>query len=293
MITAQIVADSRNPIGKRITSYLLKYPRFIHSELMTHRMLSRNAASSRAIPVKRMIQAVRDDPAMPEWWGATQQGMKAKAEVDNIPEVADAWFNGRLAATALSQDLFDLGLHKQIANRVMEPWSHILVLVTATDFDNFFSLRAHPDAQPEFQVLAYRMLDLYLKYTPVDLHWSDWHLPFGDQMPAGLSEQDQIKVATARAARLSYVTLDTGEINVPKDLEFHDWLAEAGHWSPFEHPAQADENVTRSGNFSEGWRQYRKDFQTENRKDVDLEAVMAAKPDWIKIDDHSSPVTAS
>ena len=133
-ITAEIVADSISPRGKRITSVKLCYPRFIHAELMTHRVFSRNASSSRAIPVKRMIAYLRSTPAMPVFWGSNQAGMQAGEELapGDIEACRMVWLAGMQSAIATAQRLMDLGLHKQIANRVLEPWAHINVLVTAT-----------------------------------------------------------------------------------------------------------------------------------------------------------------
>lgn len=168
MIKTSILADSVNPSGVRLTTFLLTYPRFIHSEFMTHRVFSRNAASSRAIPVKKMIRAVLDTPAMPVRWGATQKGMQASKDLTGWRKAMCrwVWLRGRDLAVLVARTLLFLRLHKQIANRVLEPWSHITVLATASDLQNFFALRAHKDAQPEFQVLAFSMLADYLTSTP-------------------------------------------------------------------------------------------------------------------------------
>lgn len=293
MITAEIIADSINPRGVRLTSWLLTYPRFIHAEFMTHRSFSRNAASSRAIPIKKMIEDVEQNPAWPEYWGANQSGMQSRSPLSPMAQDACRARLDRLrheAAHAV-EDVSFWSLHKQIANRYIEPWAHITVLATATDagLGNFFALRAHPDAQPEIQVLAYRMLAKYLAAEPALLEWGEWHIPFGDRMPEPLSEWDQIAVATARAARISYKTFD-GEIDVAKDLELHDRLAKSGHWSPFEHCAEAtpDSDPERFSNFdfggsASGWRQYRKLFEGE-MKEPDLQEVLASKPDWVTIE---------
>ena len=211
-VTVEMVADSVNPEGKRIMSMLWTYPRFIHAEIMTHRALSRNAASSRAIPGKKVIEAVRENPARPEWWGKAQGGMQADDRFepgsDEEARLLDEWEfmreltigGGEYVAVPVGllrqasgaadmemplwqlmeelhkcrpilgvQGLMEMGLHKQIANRPLEPWFHITVLVTATEWDNFYGLRAHKDAQPEFQVLAYRALDTMLRSTPIGI----------------------------------------------------------------------------------------------------------------------------
>jgi thymidylate synthase ThyX len=257
MITAKIVADSNNTEirNKRITSFVLTYPRFIHSELMTHRMFSRNAASSRAIPISKFIEDVLTDPALPIHWGANQKGMQADIEVDETTKIKamQIWNEARDSAVSHAKQLNDLGIHKQIANRLMEPFFHITTLVTATEYENFFKLRAHSAAQPEIRELAYKMQDALKESTPENKIEGEWHIPFGDKFTAGLSIEQKLKVATARAARVSYKTFD-GEINYDKDYSLHDQLLKEGHYSPFEHCAQANSGV--HANFSQ-WKSYR------------------------------------
>lgn len=136
----------------------------------------------------------------------------------------------------------------------------VTVLVTATEWQNFFKLRCHPDAQPEMQKLAYEMRDAMEASVPAFLNPGEWHIPFGDKCE-GLSNEERLKVATARAARVSYQTFD-GQINYQKDFDLHDSLAASGHWSPFEHTAVALKGDVDIGNFR-GWKQYRKFFQGE------------------------------
>ena len=283
-IEAKIICDSINPAGKRITSFLVTYPRFIHAEIMTHRALSRNAASSRAIPTEKILKAVKENPAMPEWWGANQSGMQAKEELPlecRIPAMHAIKGLGRISSEIV-RELNELGLHKQIANRYLEPWFHITVLITATEWQNFFGLRAHPDAQPEFQVLAYRMLDAYLKNKPTKLEWGDWHLPFASRDEFS-NLQDAIFHSVACAARTSYTTHE-GEYTPEKQAALVQKLASAGHWSPFEHQAQAASLVFKnSSNFKGGWLQYRTTFPNQNRANVDLTEIMKTKPNWIKL----------
>ncbi len=266
MIKASIVSDSISPIGQRITTFLLTYPRFIHSELMTHRDFSRNAASSRAIPVEKMIDRITQEPATPVFWGKNQRGMQAAEPLTDIDKqlAQDEWNAAMLSAVKHARKMLELGVHKQIANRLVEPFMHITTLVTATQYANFFNLRAHKDAQPEFQELAFQMLELYKDNKPEAKEAGDWHLPFADKyLTEGLTTAELLKIVTARAARLSYLTFE-GDIDHQKDYELHDRLAESGHWSPFEHAAQALRYTERSGNFV-GWKPYRKDFVSENR----------------------------
>lgn len=296
MISAEILLDSINPNGDRLTSWILKYPRMIHSEFMTHRVASRNAASSRAIPIEKMIKAVEDNPAEFEYYGANQKGMQARGEIS--PEAKararELWLQGAKDAIALARELAKTGLHKQNCNRVLEPYAHMVVLATINDYHNFFKQRAHPDAQPEFMVLAYRMLDKFLKSDPVRRNWGDWHVPFGDRIPEGFEfPTDHLRIATARSARLSYATFD-GDINPAKDFELHDDLLNNHHWSPFEHCAKAEEPLTvhpdglcewiDQGNFH-GWTQYRKTFPQENvylSRDQ-LRELLDQRPEWVTL----------
>jgi thymidylate synthase ThyX len=256
---------------------VLTYPRFIHSEVMTHRVFSRNAASSRAIPINKMIDDIKQCPARPVHWGRNQKGMQANESLsrDEALRAIALWDGACKVNIETVQKMVELGVHKQVANRLLEPFAHMTTLVTATDFDNFFSLRADPDAQPEFQVLAFTALDGYLNSTPKPLAPGEWHIPFGDRMPEGLELADRLKIAVARAARVSYKTFD-GQINPVEDYRLHDRLAESGHWSPFEHVAECSETRIRSGNFI-GWSQYRKRFMNENRLGADLRLIASRR----------------
>lgn len=150
-IAAKVICDSFDKrMNTRITSMELEYPRFIHAEFMTHRKFSRNASSSRAIPVAKMIQAVINNPAMPIHWGKNQAGMQAHEELDDSAKesVERLWLDAKDCAVQVAKEMNDLGAHKQIVNRILEPFTHIHVIVTATDFANFFALRDHEDAQP-------------------------------------------------------------------------------------------------------------------------------------------------
>lgn len=265
LIEAKIICDSINQADERITSFIVTFPKFILAEFNTHRMISRNSASSRAIPVKAFIDKVVNTPFVPNYLGKAGKGMQAAEEISDEQrnKVLEIWLNARDNGLKSVDELLALGLHKQLANRIIELWAYTTVLCTATEWENFFSLRAHADAQPEFQELAYKMLDAYNLSEPQSLYSDEWHIPFGDRVDK-LAISDKLKVATARAARVSYETFD-GEIDYQKDFDLHDKLKESGHWSPFEHAAQADPN-NKWGNFK-GWKQYRKLFNTENRSD--------------------------
>jgi thymidylate synthase ThyX len=280
MIEAKIVADSITVDGNRIISYILTYPRFIHSELMTHRMFSRNAASSRAIPIEKMIDRILNEPAGPVYWGKNQKGMQAGEELTSveIEKAIKIWIASSKRQVKYARLLSKLGVHKQIANRLLEPFAHMTTLVTSTEWGNFFNLRAHPEAQPEFQELAYEMLELHVDHQPALKKPGEWHLPFADKyISEGLSEEELLKITTARAARTSYMNFE-GNIEHEKDYDLHDKLMLSGHWSPFEHPAQAPEkgDCKFYGNFR-GWIPYRKRFISENKTQFDPQGLLSRR----------------
>jgi thymidylate synthase ThyX len=268
-IEAKIICDSQAfTAGPRLTTFVLRYPRFIHAEFMTHRMFSRNASSSRAIPIEKMIEIIINDPAMPIYWGKNQSGMQAKEELDaeKIAYAKSMWLAAMNDAVANTKVMLALGLHKQITNRILEPWQHITVVCSATTYKNFFKLRCHPDAQPEIAELARQMRDLYNSTEPKE---TKFHLPFikDDE----LLEHDSdtlIKCSVARCARVSYLNHDGTNPSIEKDIVLHDRLCanNPGHFSPFEHVAEAQDYANRNKfdkNF-QGWVQYRSTFKHES-----------------------------
>ena len=267
-IEAKVIADSLSPTGKRITTLQLCYPRFIHSELMTHRVFSRNAMSSRAVPVAKMVEQVRNDPAMPVHWGKNQPGMQAREALDpdSRAQVMELWRLAAQDAANFAEAMNRLGAHKQIVNRVLEPFQWMHTVVTATEWDNFFSLRCHPDAQPEMQALAYAMRDAMQASVPVQLGEGEWHLPYVSDIDALLFNtgfgEDMRKVSAARCARVSYLKHDGGSPSNTEDLELFDRLAGSApiHASPLEHQAQTADADLRSRNFV-GWLQFREAFE--------------------------------
>lgn len=281
--SARVLLDSVSPAGVRLTTMEVRYPRFIHSELMTHRVMSRNAASSRAIPIKRMIEAVREDPAMPVWWGRNQSGMQARETLTPAQqEVAEREWREALAdalthAEKLSSS--DINLHKQLVNRLLEPFAWITVIVSATEWANFFVQRTHEDAQPELQHVARMMLEAYRRSAPQRLGVGEWHTPLIQPDEMGLlADEDRRKVSVARCARVSYLSHD-GKRDVAKDLELYERLYAGGangHWSPFEHVATPLADAARwSGNFR-GWEQFRKRFPQENVTSLSGDLTAAA-----------------
>lgn len=284
MIAAKIVADSVGPNGRRITTFVLTYPRFIHSEFMTHRMVSKNAASSRAIPCKKMRALVLSEPAMPVSFSENKAGMQAAGDVAPWKQklATVLWKTAGYVMCGFHWALEQLGVHKQHANRILEPWLHMTVVATATDWDNFFALRCHPMAQPEFQALAKTMYSQYSTRIPMYLKGGMWHLPFVSQNDiAAIKEafgvkcmQDKkeaitlaIQMSVARCARVSY--MNEGKPSTPADDQkmYQRLLGGAPiHASPAEHQAQAFSiggKNERSGNLT-GWIQYRKTLENEN-----------------------------
>lgn len=260
MFEAIVLADSLNTAtGDRLTTLQLTYPRFIHAELLTHRMFSRNTASSRAIPVEKMIEAAVTNPAAPIYWGSNKAGMQAGAEVAEPENAHTAWLHARDAAVAQARSLASLKLHKQIVNRVLEPFLWHTAIVSATEWDNFFKLRLHPDAQPEMQELAKHMIGALDSSEPKPVFPASWHLPLIFPEDQELNLETQRKLSTARCARVSYLTHD-GRRDIQADLDLHDRLAASGHWSPFEHVAQPVSESKFIGNFR-GFRQYRKQIE--------------------------------
>lgn len=277
-ITAKIIKDTVWK-GHRATTFLLRYPRFIHAEFMTHRTISRNASSSRAIPVNRIIQDIMDDPAMPIHWGQNQPGMQADKEfVGTIydPEndiygvtPQQAWLIARDEAVKVASAMAKAGLHKQVVNRIIEPFSHITVLATATSWDNFFHLRRHKDAQPEIRELARVMYDLYRTNQPFEGYAGYWHLPFVDLEPGSLISPDHflIKQCVAKSARTSYLTHDGRPSTLDEDLGLYDRLVGGIplHASPAEHQLMcSDGYIGLNGNMAPVYVQYRKTLPYEN-----------------------------
>lgn len=251
MHAAKILADSLSPDGVRLTTMELRYPRIIHAEMMTHRQFSRNAASSRAIPVAKMIQSVVEDPYIPSEWGANQKGMQAgeplSKHLQNLAETE--WLVARDKAVEQAQVLSGIGLHKQLTNRLLEPFLWYTCLVTATEWSNFFNLRCHPDAHPDIRIVAELMRDAMEASTPALLGdgAGDWHLPLIREEDwdwsetAHLSGEENmlrlVKISVGRCARVSYLTHD-GKRDQEADIVLHDRLKESGHLSPFEHVAR-------------------------------------------------------
>lgn len=262
--------------GIRLTTFEIRYPRFFHADFMTHRVFSRNASSSRAMPASKLIESGFRDMAMPLYWGINRPGMQAKQEATGFKKwlMKTTWILSGYSALSFAWIMSKLNVHKQIVNRIIEPWTHIKVVVTATEWENFFNLRNHPDAQPELQVLANKMQEAYNTNVPKVLKKGEWHLPYiSDEEKATNSITDLVKISTARCARTSYHLYDGNVSTIDKDLALYERLvgSEPIHASPTEHQATPDErynsdfswkNAYLHGNFK-GWVQHRKLIEKE------------------------------
>ena len=241
----------------RISTFILEYPRYCHSEVMTHRVLSRNAASSRAIPTSAIIQNIRDNPAEAVWWGKNMSGMQAKEALTGwrLTLAKAVWASARELAI-LGARLFNrIGLHKQLANRILEPFQNIRVVVTATEWNNFFNLRDHPDAQPEFAALARMMKEAMDASTPTVLQPGEWHIPYVDSYRTEdndikyfvipeqlLTLEEALMVSASMAAQESYRKSDPS-LEKAKKIFAQLIGGAVSHSSPFEHSAMAMEVI--------------------------------------------------
>jgi thymidylate synthase ThyX len=297
---AKVLADSRSPAGHRLTTLETTFPRFILAEFNTHRVFSRNSASSRAIPIAKQLRRVIEDPYVPIEFGSNQPGMQAGPALTGVKRDAaeGEWLSARddavrrvlglvtdpeEAASSDPLELLDrvedarredaepsawLNVHKQVANRLLEPFMWHTVIVTATEWENFWNLRCHADAQPEIRLVAERMRAAVEASEPVELEHGQWHLPLiRAEDREGAPMEDLIKVSAGRCARISYLT-HAGERDLGADVTLHDRLLASGHMSPLEHPARPlnpDELAENEwcGNFR-GWRSYRKQIPQED-----------------------------
>lgn len=274
-ITATVVADSVNDMGNRLTTFNLVFPRQILPEVLTHRVASRNTASSRAIPVRMSIESVVKSPFIPIKWGMNKAGMQATEELPPylVPQAIIDHLQGRDWAVETAKRMNDLGLHKQIVNRYLEPWAWCQMVFTTTSFDHMIALRDSAMAEPHFQYLAQQMVSARSRSVPKRLECGEWHLPFITPEDATQLNMDDLKrVSTARCAAVSYVRQNERS-GYEKEFSLCDRLIAGGHWSPLEHLATPMSdgdyyfNPKQEGNFS-GWKQYRKLFKSEFKPDT-------------------------
>ena len=267
MIKAEIIADSLNEYGQRLTTFVLVFPRIVLAEFNTHRMFSRNSASSRAIPFEKMLKMVKENPFIPIRWMKDHKGMQGIEyfeEKDTINQLRNYWLHARDEAVNWAEGLSNIGLTKQIVNRLLEPFMWHTCICTSSEWQNFFALRAEHGAEIHIQQLAYDMLEAYNTSTPKLLKGGEWHIPFGDTIgatdekwrelewaisgdekiswgPGGFEkavEEARVQIATARCARVSYLNFE-GKDDYEADIRLHNTLLKSGHMSPFEHCARA------------------------------------------------------
>lgn len=266
-IVAKILADSVNEQGNRLTTFELTYARLIHSEILTHKMLCSNSASSRAIPFAKMAEQLT---ARPVRFGQANPGMQDKGEDYNEPirgtwgqakvSPEEAWNDAKVAAVFMSNNFYDAGYHKQVYNRIIEPFQMMKTVISGTEWDNFFWLRNDSAADPTLCELARCMQEARDESVPQLLKAGEWHLPYidkiknkagdtlyGDFIPHSIepapakeftvfSLEDAIKVSCARTAAVSFRNEDYG---LEKCLEVYARLIgdERKHASAMQHAA--------------------------------------------------------
>ena len=258
MISAKVIADSINSKGDRLITMECTFHRFILPEVNTYRMWSRNAASSRAIPLKRRIREVRVNPATPVHWGKNQRGMVAESvlEANDVDAARYQWVKAANHAADVAEEFDNLNLHKQVAARILEPFLWHTSVISATDFSNCFAQRIHPDAQPEFQQLALKMKEAVDNSTPIPKNYDQWHLPYVTGAEEILNLDTKKKISVARVARSSYLNQDKTDIDA--DIALYERLisADPPHLSPFEMVARPAGEFPVLGNYK-GWHQLR------------------------------------
>jgi hypothetical protein len=292
----QIERDSIAPNGKRITTFIIKFPRIILAEVNTHRMVAKNSSSNRAIPTKRIVDAMFADPFIPQTVYKNRPGMQGMELLS--PAEQKAWEEQcrlRMQDTIIwvreMEDRFNI--HKQTLNRYLEAWQWCTQITTATDWDNLFALRTHKDAQPEFQQIASMMWEAYQASTPTLLKYGQWHLPMTD----GLTQQEvsdylfaqgiidartnsvdvavavrneMLRVSAGRCAAVSYLNHDNQERQtVEAVLERFQKLFGSFpiHASPAEHQATPHSDPEYVSGNLRGWRQFRKELPNETITD--------------------------
>ena len=281
--SATIICDSVSPDGVRLTTWELTFPRFILAELNTHRALSRNSASSRAIPPEKQIERVELDPFIPEF-GSRVAGMgEGVLGADSQERARRAWERACSDALDGARTLLRIEVDKSRINRLLEPFMWHTAIVSGTEWSNFFALRTDESAQKEFRELATLMKDQYEGCEPWVVNYGEWHLPLVPDFPMDSFDGDWepwIKRSVSRCARVSYDRQHDDE-PVEKTLARYDSLVENGHLSPLEHAATpleggslwCDEyrpaDLTFVGNFR-GWVQDRKRVLNEGDRAMAL-----------------------
>jgi len=257
--SAKIICDSVSPEGVRLTTMEVVMHRFVLSEFNTHRAFSRNSASSRAIPVVKQLRMLRETTAFPLVWPAEQPGMQGgdALEDDIAQEAQRVWESARDDAIGAVERLVGIGVHKSVANRLLEPFMWHVVVVSSCEWDNFFGLRCNELAQPEIRVAAEAMQSALGESRPGEVGYGEWHLPYvSEEELESIPLSDLCKISAARCARVSYLT-HAGRRDLSEDIRLYDRLmsADPAHASPLEHVATPKSGRVL-GNFF-GWSQLR------------------------------------
>jgi hypothetical protein len=239
MYECRVERDSITEYGERLTTFVVTLPRIVLAELNTHKMLSKSSASSRAIPVERQIARLREDPFLPVHWGKNQKGMQAEQELtaDEISAATSIWRTAADASIDYALNLLTVGVHKQITNRLLEPFMWHTVIISGTEWSNFFHLRDHKDAQPEIAKAARMMREAYQASTPMLMTADNWHLPFTSGEDSTPYIDQLVKVSVGRSARVSYLNHD-GKRDPEDDVKLAERVLASGHMAPYEHVAR-------------------------------------------------------
>ena len=264
---AKIIADSSAEVDRlattdRLTTMEVTFPRFILPEITRHRSFSFSVMSSRARSLTQTIREVEESPFIPDYWGKHQPGMSAYEEVSDSAAGTALWewIQAKKNAVESARKLAGLGLHKQLVNRILEPFMWTTAIISSTTWENFFNLRISPEAQPEIQRTAQEMLYAFQHSSPTKVIENTWHLPYvSEEEKASFDIEILKKVSAARCARVSYN--NQNKIDPEADVKLFDKLVKSGHWSPLEHVAKSSwESCSR--NFI-GFRQLREDYDGE------------------------------
>lgn len=269
----EVVAASRHPYGED-TIYTVhgRLPTVALAQLNTHGWFARSAASMRAIPTDKLLAAVEDDPYIPHF-GANQRGMVAGADIDD-PRCEAAVREGLTHAIRTAKQLAHMGVHKEVVNRYLTPWTWTRVVVTGIDqaWANFLALRNHNDAYPPLRDFARSAGQAIRDCHVTDLGWGQWHLPYAG--PTGTVEQ-----SVARCARVSYRSMQdpTRAPSEAEDEALYQKLVGSSpkHASPAEHQVQPsdDPDDCLSGRHGYRWRSHRQDLVGERITDLTAELV--------------------
>jgi thymidylate synthase ThyX len=268
-IEVHLIAYSECKITKkRLATFTIKIPKFIWGHIKSHRALSSNSASSRAIPARKIRQKVLYSPFIPVYFGFDKPGMQSGDALKGLRLLLakKIWLWARLFPVFFHYLGEKLGVHKEVINRIIEPWLVVDIIVSGTEWKNFMTLREHEAAQPEMQIVAAEIKSLLQSTKPSLISEGEWHLPFILDKEKKLGVETKKKISAARCARISYALFNGETSSVDNDIKLYEKLTSSGHWSPLEHQAQAMSELKSSGNFI-GWKQFRKEFEKENNGD--------------------------